>query len=39
MKSIFGECKESAMKTVKVKINKAFAKDSFNKVSSGATFK
>ena len=39
MKSIFDECKESAMKTVNVKINEAFAKDSFNKVSGGATFK
>ena len=39
MKSIFDECKESARKTVKAKINEAFVKDSFKKGSSGANFK
>ena len=38
MKSIFDECKESARKIVKVKINEALFEDNFNKVSSGATF-
>ena len=38
MKSIFDECNKSARKTVKAKINKGFAEDSFKKVSSGTTF-
>ena len=38
VKSIFDVCKESARKTVKVKINEALLRISFKNVNSGATF-